>query len=91
LVEARNAKEINATNSQALATLGYALAKSDKRAEARAELEDLLSISRQRYVSAGNIALIYNGLGQRDETFAWLERGVEQRDPKMVFSGTEME
>ena len=48
-------------------------------------LEELLKLSTERYVSPYNIALIYNGLGERDEAFAWLERGYEQRDPKMVF------
>jgi hypothetical protein len=28
---------------------------------------------------------IYNGLGERDETLVWLERGFEQRDPLTVF------
>jgi hypothetical protein len=29
--------------------------------------------------------MIYNGLGERDNALAWLERGVEMRDPRMVF------
>ncbi len=32
-----------------------------------------------------HIALVYHGLGEQDETFAWLERGFQQRDPKMTF------
>ena len=63
---------------------GFA-AKSGKQAEARAELEGLLKSSTERYVSPYSIAMIYNGLGERDETLAWLERGVEQRDPRMTF------
>jgi tetratricopeptide (TPR) repeat protein len=39
----------------------------------------------ERYVSPYNIALIYNGLGERDEALAWLERAYEQRDQKIVF------
>jgi hypothetical protein len=61
------------------------LAKSGKQAEARAELEGLLKLSTERYVSSYNIALIYNGLDERDETINWLERGYKERDPKMVF------
>ena len=48
-------------------------------------LEELLKLSTERYVPPYHIALIYNGLDERDETLAWLERGYEQRDPKMVF------
>lgn len=85
VAEARKAKELNSVNSQSTAQLAYALAKSGKQEEARGLLEELLRSSTQRHVSPGNIALIHNGLGDRDETFSWLERGFEQRDPKMVF------
>src|SRR5438876_6807116 len=85
VAEARKAKELNSANSQPIGQLGYALAKAGKQAEARTVLEELLKLSTQRYISPGNIALIYNGLGEREETLAWLERGFEQRDVKMVF------
>ena len=48
-------------------------------------LEELLKSSSEGYISPYNIALIYNGLDEREETFAWLERAFDQRDPKMVF------
>jgi Flp pilus assembly protein TadD len=85
VAEARKAKELNGVNSQGAAQLAYALAKSGKQEEARSLLAELLRVASQRHVSPGNIALIYNSLGERDETFSWLERGFEQRDPKMVF------
>jgi Flp pilus assembly protein TadD len=86
IAEAQKARELSgATNSHPMAFLGYALAKSGKQAEARAVLAELLKSASERYVSPYNIALIYNGLGERDKTLAWLERGYEQRDQKMVF------
>ena len=66
-----------------LGILGYALAKSGDTAQARAVLEELLAASRSRYVAPYGIALVYNALGERDEAFAWLERGYEARDHKM--------
>ena len=63
----------------------YALAKSGRRDEARAALNELLKLSETKYVPPYNIALIYNGLGEADGAIAWLGRGVEQRDPKMTF------
>ena len=48
-------------------------------------LEELSKLSTGRYVLPYHIALIYNGLGETEETLAWLERGFEQRDAKMVF------
>ena len=85
VVEASKSRELNRFNSQPTAQLGYALAKSGKQAEARGVLEELLKRSAEHYVSPGNIALIYNGLDERDKTLTWLERGFEQRDVKMVF------
>lgn len=68
-----------------MAFLGYALAKAGKQAEARALLAELLKAAAERYVSAYNIALIHNGLGEREECLKWLERAYELRDQKMVF------
>jgi serine/threonine-protein kinase len=85
VTEARRARELSGVSSQPIAYAGYALAKSDKEGEARAELDELLKLSTQRYVPPYHIAFLYNGLNERDKTLAWLERGYEQRDPKMVF------
>jgi TolB-like protein/Flp pilus assembly protein TadD len=86
IAEAHKARELSGpTNSHPMAFLGYALAKSGKQAEARAVLAELLKSAGERYVSPYNIALIYNGLGERDEALAWLERAYEQRDQKIVF------
>jgi eukaryotic-like serine/threonine-protein kinase len=85
ITEARKARDLNFANSQSMGFLGYALAKSGKTAEARAELEGLLKRSTEHYVPPYHIALIYNGLGERAETLAWLERGYKERDAKMVF------
>ncbi len=86
IAEAHKAREVSgATNTHPMAFLGYALAKSGRHAEARALLERLLKSSTELYVSSYNIALIYNGLGDRDEALAWLELAYEKRDQKMVF------
>ncbi len=80
IVEARTARKLNPVSSLPIAFLGYALAKLGKQAEARALLEELLRASTERYVMPYSIALIYNGLSERDQTLVWLERGFEQRD-----------
>jgi eukaryotic-like serine/threonine-protein kinase len=84
IAEARKAVDIShGTMAHPLGLLGFALAKSGDEQGARAVLEELLSASRSRYVSPYGVALIYNALGQKDETLAWLERGFEARDHKM--------
>ena len=85
IAEARKARELSGASTHPLAFEGYALAKSGRQTEARAVLEELLKSSTNRFVSPYNIALIYNGLDERDETLAWLERGFAQREPKTVF------
>jgi TolB-like protein/DNA-binding winged helix-turn-helix (wHTH) protein/Tfp pilus assembly protein PilF len=85
VAEARKARELSPTTSHPYSFLGYALAKSGKRAEARALLEELLKLSAERYVPPYYVAMIYYGLDQREEAIAWLERGYEQRDLRMVF------
>ncbi len=85
ITEAQTAKKLNPIGSVPIAFLGYALAKSGNQAEALTLLEELLRISTKRYVSPYNIALIYNGLDDRDQTLAWLERAIEQRDLRMTF------
>lgn len=71
------------TMAHPLGLLGYALAKSGDTAAARAVLDELLAASKSRYVAPYGVALVYNALGDADETIAWLERGFEARDHKM--------
>ena len=82
---ARKAIELNDENSRSFAYFGYALARSGRQREARAELEKLLKRSSERYTSPVSIAIIYIGLGERSEALKWLERGIEQREPRLVF------
>lgn len=86
IAEAHKAREASApSNTHALVFLGYALAKSGRQAEARTLFEQLSKSSTERDISPYNIALICNGLGDRDQTLVWLERAYKERDQKMVF------
>jgi len=62
-----------------LCELGYVYALSGRRQEADTVLRDLKVISQQRYVFATNYALIYAGLGDKDDAFGWLEKGYRER------------
>jgi predicted Zn-dependent protease len=52
---------------------------SGRRAEALAELDRVLKLSTQRYISAVDIASIYASLGDNDNAIAWLDRALQQR------------
>ncbi|HKS55906.1 MAG TPA: winged helix-turn-helix domain-containing protein [Steroidobacteraceae bacterium] len=62
-----------------------ALALSGRRAAALAELDRVLKLSKERYVPAYDIALIYAALKDTGQTFLWLDRAVEDRSTLMVF------
>jgi tetratricopeptide (TPR) repeat protein len=61
-----------------------ALALSGQRAAALVELDRVLKLSKERYVAAYDIALIYAALGDTENTFLWLDRAVEDRSTPMV-------
>jgi tetratricopeptide (TPR) repeat protein len=62
-----------------LALLGHAYAFSDKKTEALKMLEELKEQSKQRYVSAYNFAIVYLGLGDKEEALRWLEKSYQDR------------
>lgn len=64
---------------------GYVYAVSGHISEARKELEELKKLRKTEYVSAVSIANICAGLGERDETLSWLEKGFEERAFQMQF------
>jgi DNA-binding winged helix-turn-helix (wHTH) protein/TolB-like protein len=65
--------------------VGQTLALSGRRAEALAELDRVLKLSTQRYVSAVDIASIYAGLGDTDNAVAWLDRALQERASTLGF------
>jgi serine/threonine-protein kinase len=71
------------------ATVGYTLAVSGKRDEARAILDDLKARAARGYVPPSNLALVHLGLGQRDAALDRLEEAVEARDLLLTFLGVE--
>lgn len=85
VLAARKGREVYPDNSRNVSFLAYALAKDGKQAEARKELQEMLKPQDDRFIPTYNIAMVYNGLGERDETLAWLERGLQNRDPRMTF------
>ncbi len=63
-----------------LAVLGQAYAASGQKAQAQQVLGELRDLQDKRYVSPYTVAGIYAGLGEKDNTFKWLEKAFEERD-----------
>jgi serine/threonine-protein kinase len=64
---------------QLIASLGHVYAVAGQRAEAQQLLDELREISKQSYINPYWIALIYVGLGEKEQAFAWLEKAYHER------------
>jgi len=69
--------------SFSMAGLGHVYAVSGQKGEARSVLDELKQLSGEQYVPSSSIALVYVGLGEKDQAFAWLEKGYEERSFQM--------
>src|SRR4030095_11877947 len=80
ITEIKRAVTLSADNTRTVATLGRAYAVAGKKLEAQQVIYQLLERSKQSYVSPYYIALVYTGLGEKDQAFAWLEKAYEERE-----------
>jgi adenylate cyclase len=67
------------------AALGHLYAVTGKKVQAQALVSDLLEQSRKRYVPAYDIAVIYTGLGQKDQAFEWLDKAYQERSGWLAY------
>jgi tetratricopeptide (TPR) repeat protein len=75
--------------SESLAQLGHIYAMAGRSSEARAVLRKLRDMSRTKYVSAYNVALVHAGLNERDDAFRELSRAREDRGEWFAFAGVD--
>jgi len=61
------------------ALLGHVYGRAGERAKALRILEELATMSRQRYVSPVDFAVVHAGLGDAGSTFHWLEKAYNTR------------
>jgi DNA-binding winged helix-turn-helix (wHTH) protein/tetratricopeptide (TPR) repeat protein len=62
-----------------MSALGYAYGVAGRRSEAQAVLDQLLALSKERYVSSFYVAGVLVGMGDRDRAFEWLRRACDER------------
>jgi TolB-like protein/Tfp pilus assembly protein PilF len=65
--------------------LAHAYAASGNKIEAQKYLKQLQETARERYVEAQTFALVYLGLGNKDEAIRWLEQAYQGRAGREVF------
>jgi len=62
-----------------LGLLARAYGFSGNKVEAEKILNQLKELSKERYVSAYSFALVYLGLGNKEEALRWLEKSYQDR------------
>jgi tetratricopeptide (TPR) repeat protein len=78
IAEYQKARALN-DDPSVLGLLGHIYAVSGDKTEALKILDQLKELSKQRYVAAYSFALIYLGLGDKEEALHWLEKSYEDR------------
>jgi TolB-like protein/Flp pilus assembly protein TadD len=73
------------TNVMVLADWGHSYAVSGNARDARRIIEELAALSRRRYVPSMGVALIHNGLGDRDRAFQWLDNALRERSDWLIY------
>jgi adenylate cyclase len=86
------AVEVGGSDSMAKAHLGWAYGRAGRTEESRAILDELTSRYPQEKFTPSNFVFVYQGLGDLDNAFLWLERCFEDQDFYLIFlQGREFE
>jgi len=85
LREMAKAKELLPGNPAVQADIGHVYAVSGNKSEAERVIAELREESTHRYVNLYELALIYVGLGQRDQAFNWLQKAYQERSDQLVY------
>jgi serine/threonine-protein kinase len=72
-----------------LALLGHLYAVTGQQAAAREIISQLQQMSGSKYVPSVYVALIYIGLGDSNQAFAWLDKAYEERCEYLVYLPTD--
>jgi len=64
---------------QLISSLARAYALAGERDKAQQALAELREVSKRRYISPYLFAVVYDGLGDKEQTFAWLNKAYQDR------------
>lgn len=89
LAEAKVAREGSGAHSEPVSLVGCILGRMGRRREAEEILLDLERRAAERYVPPNAVAVVHLGLGDVEESLAWLERAYRERDVHLLELGVE--
>jgi TolB-like protein/Tfp pilus assembly protein PilF/tRNA A-37 threonylcarbamoyl transferase component Bud32 len=84
IAEFQKATTLSAGTAWFAAALGHAYARAGQVPAARRVLAELKERSKQRYVPSFDLALIYTGLGEKDQALNCLQKAYEDHDWRMT-------
>jgi len=85
LAELEKDKALTHGHPRSLAYMGNILARLGEGSRALQVLDELKAVAKQQYAYSLSFARIYAGLGDKDQAFAWLEKGYEERSTPLYF------
>ena len=84
IIEIQKAVTLSQGSPLFVAELGRAYGLAGQRNEALKVLDELHKLSKDHYVSAYDQVIVYLGLGEKEQAFAWLQKAVQERSPMLV-------
>lgn len=79
IAAAEKAVELSERVPGALGILGLVYGLAGRKAEATKIRDELLELNKNRYVTPAALVNVYLGLGDREQTFVWLEKSYAER------------
>ena len=83
IVEAEKSVELSKRQNLLLGVLGYVYAKAGRQTDAIKIIKELSELYQKQQAGGLDIARVYSGLGDKDQTFVWLEKEFQSRNQKM--------
>ena len=82
---AEKAVELSERGPGALGMLGLAYGLAGRKADAMKILDELLELNKSRYVTPAALCNVYIGLGDKEQTFVWLEKAYQERSNYIAY------
>ena len=83
--ECEKAYALSGGSTYAKSFLGYVYAISGNNKRGKEVVDELIELSKRKYVSPTEIASIYIWLDEKDKAFEWLQKGLDERDNWLVW------
>ena len=89
--ELRKAVDLSHGTPLMVSALAHAYARAGQRTEAQVLLTQLQAASKHQYVSPYYAAIVYVGLGEKEQALSFLEKAFTDRSNGLIFMGVEPE